>query len=184
MPTKEIHEDFMESKHFCKKGMPPEEIHEDFMEAKHFCQEGMHPLEIHEDFMKIKHFCKEGMPPEEIHEDFMETKHFCKEGMPPEEIHEDFLETLGNVSPSYSTVIKRAASLRGGNVEDDGRSVRPKDATGDENVKVVHTLVMCDRKRDLGSIASEVGISFGAVQSILTDILGMSKFRQDRCRER
>ena len=35
---------------------------------------------------------------------------------------------------------------------------------------------MCDKKRDLRSIASEVGISFRAVQSILTDILGMSKF--------
>ena len=33
----------------------------------------------------------------------------------------------------------------------------------------------CDRRRDLRSIASEVGIRFGAVQSILTDILGMSK---------
>ena len=33
---------------------------------------------------------------------------------------------------------------------------------------------MCDRRRDPRSIASEVGISFGAVQSILT-ILGMSK---------
>ena len=34
--------------------------------------------------------------------------------------------------------------------------------------------VMCVRRRDLQSIASELGISFGAVQSILTDILGMS----------
>ena len=34
---------------------------------------------------------------------------------------------------------------------------------------------MCDRRRDLRSIASEVGISFGAVQSLLRDILGMSK---------
>ena len=60
-------------------------------------------------------------------------------------------------------------------VEDDGWSGRPKDDTADENVKVVHTLVMCDRRQDLQSIASGVGISFGAVQSILTDILGMSK---------
>ena len=30
-------------------------------------------------------------------------------------------------------------------------------------------MVMCDRRRDLRFIASEVGISFGAVQSILTD---------------
>ena len=34
---------------------------------------------------------------------------------------------------------------------------------------------MCDRRRDLRSIANEVGISIGAVHSILTDILGMSK---------
>ena len=29
-------------------------------------------------------------------------------------------------------------------VLDDERSGRPKDATADENVKVVHTLVICD----------------------------------------
>ena len=31
------------------------------------------------------------------------------------------------------------------------------------------------RRRDLRSIASEVGITFGAVQSVLINILGMSK---------
>ena len=41
---------------------------------------------------------------------------------------------------------------------DDGRSGRPKDATADENFMVVHTLFMCDRRQDLQSIASEVGI--------------------------
>ena len=34
---------------------------------------------------------------------------------------------------------------------------------------------MRDRRRDLQSIASEVGIRFGAVQSILANILGMPK---------
>ena len=34
---------------------------------------------------------------------------------------------------------------------------------------------MYDKRRDLISIASEVGISFGAVELILTDIFGMSK---------
>ena len=38
---------------------------------------------------------------------------------------------------------------RGESFEDDGRSERPKDATAEENVKVVHTLVMCARKEDL-----------------------------------
>ena len=65
-------------------------------------------------------------------------------------------------------------------VEDDRRSGRPKDATTDENVKVVHTLVMCDtcRRRDQRSIAtgSEVGIRIGGVQPILTDILGICRY--------
>ena len=55
-------------------------------------------------------------------------------------------------------------------VEDDGQSACPKNVTANENVKVVHTLVMCDKRRDLRSIASKVGIRFGAVQSNLTDI--------------
>ena len=65
----------------------------------------------------------------------------------------------------------------------DVRSGRPRDATTDANVKVVHTLVMYDRRRNLRSIASEVGISLGAIQSILTYILGMSKVGQDGCCE-
>ena len=60
-------------------------------------------------------------------------------------------------------------------VEDDGWFCCPKDARADENVKVAQTLVMYDRRQDLRSIASKVGISFGAVQSSLTNILGMSK---------
>ena len=61
---------------------------------------------------------------------------------------------------------KWAAEFKQGreSIEDDGWSGHPKDATTDENVKVLHTLVMCDRRRDLRSIASEVGIRFWAVQ--------------------
>ena len=103
--------------------------------------------------------------------------YLCKKKMTPKEIHKDFMKTHGNESPSYSTVKKWAAEFKRGRerTEDDARSRRPKDATTDENVENVHNLVMCDRRRDLRSIASEAGISFGAVQTILTDILGMSK---------
>ena len=106
----------------------------------------------------------------------MVIKCFCKTEKHPKKIHEDFIETLGKKSPSYSTVKKWAAEFKRGreSVEDDRRSGHPKDATTDEKVKVVHTLVMCDRRQDLGSVASEVGISFGAVQSILTSTVGMS----------
>ena len=54
------------------------------------------------------------------------------------------METFEKESPSYSTVIKWAAEFKRGNesVEDDGQSGRPKDATTDENAKVVHILVV------------------------------------------
>ena len=61
-------------------------------------------------------------------------------------------------------MINGQESLRGGAfygasiILNDGR---PIDATTDENVKVVHSLVMCDRRRNLRSIASEVAICFG-----------------------
>ena len=66
-------------------------------------------------------------------------------------------ETLGKESPSYSTMKQRAAEFKRvrENVEDDGRPGRPKDTTADQNVKVVLTIVMCDRRRYLRSIASE-----------------------------
>ena len=75
--------------------------------------------------------------------------YFCKKGIPPKEIHDDFMETLGKESPSYSTVKRWAAEFKRRReiVEDDGRSGRSKDANADENVKVVHTLVMCDSRR-------------------------------------
>ena len=74
------------------------------------------------------------------------------------EIHEDLLETLGKEPPSYSTVKAWASMFKRGRdrVEDDGPSGCPKDATADENVKVVHILVMCDKRLDLRSIVSEL----------------------------
>ena len=63
-------------------------------------------------------------------------------------------------------------------MEDYKRFGHPKEATTDENVELVHSLILCDR-RSLNDIARQIGISFGAVQSILTDILGMFKVTLD-----
>ena len=81
--------------------------------------------------------------------------------MLPKEIHEDFMETFVKGYP-YSTVEKWAGEFKRGrkSVEDDGWSGRRKYVTAYENIKVVHTLVMCGRRRDL---AIEVGVSFGVV---------------------
>jgi hypothetical protein len=56
-------------------------------------------------------------------------------------------------------------------IGDDKRPGQPKEATNDETAETAHVLVMCDRRRDLRSIAREVGISFVSV-----DVYGMSKF--------
>ena len=63
--------------------------------------------------------------------------------MPPKEILEDFMETLGKESLSNSTVKTRAAEFKRGreSIENNVQSGRSKDATADENVKVVHILV-------------------------------------------
>ena len=47
--------------------------------------------------------------------------------MTPKEIHEDFMNTLGNESPSYSTMKKWAAEFERGreSIEDDARSSSP-----------------------------------------------------------
>ena len=118
----------------------------------------------------VRHICKM-----EIFEIRAVIKYFCKKGIPPKEIHEDFMETFGKESPSYRTV--KDWCLRG-----EERALRMMDALAVPKMpalmkmsRFVHTLVMCDRRRDIRSIANEVGISFGAVQSILTVILGMSK---------
>ena len=80
------------------------------------------------------------------------------------------METLEKESPSYSTVKKLAAEFKSG--RENFHFCHPKDAVTAENVMVVHTLIMCDRRRDKRSIASEIGIRFGAIQSIQNDILG------------
>ena len=77
----------------------------------------------------------------------------------------------------WAAKFRRAWERWGESTEDYERSGRTKmeKVTTDENVEIVHSLVMCDVRRNLRDIASKVGMSFGAVQPILTAILGMSK---------
>jgi hypothetical protein len=63
-------------------------------------------------------------------------------------------------------------------IEDDERPGPLKEVTNDETAEAVNDLVMCDRRRNLRSIAKEVSISFGSVYTILTDVYGMSTVPQ------
>jgi hypothetical protein len=87
------------------------------------------------------------------------------------------METLWKESPSYSTVTKLAPEFKRGreSIGDDDRPGRRKEAINDETAEAVHDVVMCDSRRDLRSIAREVGICFCSVQAILTGVYGMSK---------
>ena len=65
---------------------------------------------------------------------------------------------LGDESPSYSMMKKWAAEFRRGR-----ESVENYERSAEENVELVHSLIMCDRKRILHDIARQTGIRFGAV---------------------
>ena len=68
---------------------------------------------------------------------------------------------LGRSILLVDTQKKLTAELRRGtkSIEYDERSGRPKEATTDANVEIVHSLVICDRRRNLRDIASETGKS-------------------------
>ena len=97
-------------------------------------------------------------------------KYFCKKGMSPKETH-DNIKNLGDHSPSYS-MGKWAAEFRRESVEDYKWSGTLKRLSQTKMLSFC-SLIMCDR-RSLCDIARQIGISFGAVQSILAYILGMS----------
>ena len=67
--------------------------------------------------------------------------------MSPKEIRDDIIKALGDKSTFYS-MKEWAAEFRSGRegMEDYEGSGRPIEATPDENVELVHSLIMCDRR--------------------------------------
>ncbi|XP_029160318.1 protein GVQW3-like [Nylanderia fulva] len=61
------------------------------------------------------------------------------------------------------------------NVNDEPRSGRPSTSKTDENVQEVKEIVLKNRRITIREIADDLNISFGSCQSILTDVLGMTR---------
>ena len=82
------------------------------------------------------------------------TKQFCKKGMSQKEIHDNFIKTLGDELLTAQWK-KWTAEFRSGRkiVEDYKWSGRPKEATTDGNIELVHSLIMWDRSRSQDDIA-------------------------------
>lgn len=104
-------------------------------------------------------------------------KYFVLKGLTPLEIKNEMDSTLGDSSPSYSTVKKWAAEFQHGrtSIQDDERSGRPKTATTDEIIEKIHNAVLNDRRIKVRELVEIAKISDERVRNILHEHLNMKK---------
>lgn len=104
-------------------------------------------------------------------------KYFVLKRLSPTDIQTELRGTLGDSSPSFSTIKKWAAEFRRGHtsIQDDERSGRPRTATSAENVAKIHNAILNDRRLKVRELADMAKISNDRVHYILHDILGMKK---------
>ena len=102
-------------------------------------------------------------------------KYLQKKELTTKDIHADMVATLGDDAPALSTVKKWAAEFKKQgrtSLEDDPRSGRPSSATTQENIDLVHQMVIDDRRLTVNEIAEAVAISRERVENILHKELG------------
>ena len=99
------------------------------------------------------------------------------EKITPQEIHRRMLNVYHEDSPSYATVKRWASECHRGrrSLEDDPRSGRPVDATSDENVNAVESMIKDDRRVTVREIAHTLGVGLATVDRIIHEHLSMSK---------
>jgi histone-lysine N-methyltransferase SETMAR len=87
------------------------------------------------------------------------------------------VRVYGDTCMSRASVYDWYKRFQGGRetVESDQRSGRPSTSRNDENVAAVRAKIRENRRLTIREIAKDIQISFGSVQSILTDDLGMRR---------
>ena len=98
-------------------------------------------------------------------------------GKKTQEIKDELDSVYGEASPSFTTVKHWVAEYKRGrtSIFDEERSGRPKTATTDEMVDLVHQTVMKDRRLTVMDIAEACEISSERVHKILHQDLDMRK---------
>jgi histone-lysine N-methyltransferase SETMAR len=100
-----------------------------------------------------------------------------KRGKKPLEIVHLLQETIGDDCPSTKTVYNWWNKFRDGcqSIYDSDRSGAPSFAITSETIEIVHHTIDKDPHLSIHSVAELTGLSYYAVQTILTEHLGMSR---------
>ena len=100
-----------------------------------------------------------------------------REGVSAAEIHRRLTAVCGPNSPSRATVYNWIDAFKAGktSTEDAPRSGRPVTASTLEKVNQIRDLVKSDPRVTISELSDQTGISFGSVQTILSEELGLSK---------
>lgn len=100
-----------------------------------------------------------------------------KSGLTQQQSIERFRTAFGDDAPSRTTVFEWFSEFRRGrrSLDDEARSGRPVEATTEDNVAAVRTIVAEDARVTVAQLEVAIGISSGSIRTILHDKLHLRK---------
>jgi hypothetical protein len=120
------------------------------------------------------------MTEQEVHSSVAQRiiiKFLSNEGVKSSEIFTRLKAQFGDTTLSQNRVYTWAREFKGGRerVENESHCRRPRSSLTDDNISAIRELIEGDRRLTIADISSEIGISYGSVQSVITDNLGFKK---------